>query len=116
MVEQSLFNGPKQLITNSSIFILFIGVNQCNTYLFSHQPYQGNITLSASSERSHFDKTNDYSANRGRLHSTETMGFGVQLHGGWSAAFKDSNQYIKVSTVVLPLFVVIRKSVKIPNP
>jgi hypothetical protein len=44
------------------------------------------------------------------------MGFGVQLHGGWSAAFKDSNQYIKVSTVVLPLFVVIRKSVKIPNP
>ena len=107
MVEQSLLNGPKQLITNSSIFILFIGVNQCNTYLFSHQPYQGNITLSASSERSHFDKTNDYSANRGRLHSTETMGVGVQLHGGWSAAFKDSNQYIKVSTVVLPLFVVI---------
>ncbi|CAG2210019.1 unnamed protein product [Mytilus edulis] len=68
----------------------------CNSSLFSNMPYRGNITMTSSSELMKADKTNDFSADRGRLHAKETMTIGVTLHGGWSAAVQDSNQFIKV--------------------
>ncbi|XP_076091893.1 uncharacterized protein LOC143063566 isoform X3 [Mytilus galloprovincialis] len=68
----------------------------CNSSLFSNMPYRGNITMTSSSELMKADKTNDFSADRGRLHAKETMTIGVTLHGGWSAAVQDTNQFIKV--------------------
>ncbi|VDI02700.1 Hypothetical predicted protein, partial [Mytilus galloprovincialis] len=67
----------------------------CNSSLFSNMPYRGNITMTSSSELMKADKTNDFSADRGRLHAKETMTIGVTLHGGWSAAVQDTNQFIK---------------------
>ncbi|CAC5404304.1 unnamed protein product [Mytilus coruscus] len=92
---------PSTQATSSAVHSVSVNQQQvsgqhCNSSLFSNMPYKGNITMTSSSELMKADKTNDFSADRGRLHAKETMTIGVTLHGGWSAAVNNLNQFINV--------------------
>lgn len=81
-------------------FILYRGQN-CNQSLFAHLPYKSSkIVMTSSTELKQSDPSHDYSADRGRLHATDTLGVNKQLHGGWSAATLDTNQFLQVCLLV----------------